>query len=142
MKFGKKNLPIGISLISPEVTCSSCKRSLLLRRDRPSRVTLYTTSYGTVTGWHYHKYCSNRGCKTVQFFGYFRKGKDEDGIEYNQTWMKLLYFLSSQETGFETAMFKQFDVELMIGQYHTSKKPIYTIYQMITIRQKCSVLGV
>ena len=52
--------PLGVALISEKQTCRKCGGRLLLRRDRPSRVTLYTEQIGTVPASHYHKFCQNQ----------------------------------------------------------------------------------
>ena len=52
--------PLGVVLISSKQTCHKCGGKLLLRRDRPSKVTLYTESIGTVPATHYHKLCQNQ----------------------------------------------------------------------------------
>lgn len=49
--------PLGVVLISKATTCRLCGGKLLLRADRPSKVTLYTEHLGTVPATHYHKYC-------------------------------------------------------------------------------------
>ena len=89
---------------------------MLLRSDRPSQMTLYTDSLGPVSATHFHKYCRNyrKGCIFVHFYGYYKCGTGH--LQYNDNWMTLPYFLSSQETGFEMAMLKKFDAELLIGQ--------------------------
>ena len=101
---------------------------MLLRSDRPSQMTLYTDSLGTVSATHFHKYCRNyrKGCTFVQFYGYYKCGTGH--LQYNDNWMTLPYFLSSQETGFEMAMLKKFDAELLIGQIsYKQKADIYNI---------------
>ena len=52
--------------------CKLCNNKLLVKADRPSHVTVYTESYGTVIGAHYHKYCQafKRGCSFRQYYGY------------------------------------------------------------------------
>ena len=78
MPHGPSRQPLGISLIPKQTECQSCGGKLLLRSDRPSRMTLYTDSMGTVPGTHYHKYCSNyrKGCKLTQFYGYHRRWRE------------------------------------------------------------------
>lgn len=48
-----------VVLVPPQTNCRSCGGKLLLRSDRPSRVTIYTESEGTLLGSHYHKFCQN-----------------------------------------------------------------------------------
>ena len=57
---GSSLQPIGVVLISEKQSCHKCGGRLLLRRDRPSRVTLYTEHIGTVPASHYHKFCQNQ----------------------------------------------------------------------------------
>lgn len=52
--------PLGIVLISDKQVCRLCGGKLLVRCDRPSRVTLYTLHLGSVLATHYHKYCKNQ----------------------------------------------------------------------------------
>ena len=52
--------PLGVVLISEKQTCRKCGGKLLLRRDRPCRLILYTETMGTVTASHYHKFCQNQ----------------------------------------------------------------------------------
>lgn len=52
--------PLGVVLISSKDTCRLCGAKLLLRGDRPSRVTLYTEQLATAPATHYHKYCGNK----------------------------------------------------------------------------------
>ena len=66
----ERNLPLGITLISSKSTCSVCGKNLLIRHDRPSTLTVYTETYGTVIGTSYHKYCQNfRNCSSKQHYG-------------------------------------------------------------------------
>lgn len=37
-------------------------------------------------------------------------------MHYGDTWMNLLYFLSSQETGFEMSLLEHYDAELLMRQ--------------------------
>ena len=55
-----KSQPIGVVLVSGKKTCRSCGTKLLLRGDRPSRITLYTEQLATLPATHYHKYCGNK----------------------------------------------------------------------------------
>lgn len=119
---------LGIPLISDKNICLSCSGELLLRRDRPGRVTLYTESLGTVLASHYHKYCRNsrKGCKFTQYYGYYKSESGE--MYYNEDWNTLPYFLSTQETGFDLEMLRKFDAELLIGQIsYKQKADIYNV---------------
>ena len=44
--------PLGIVLISPTTKCEMCGGKLLTRKDRPSHLTVYTESFGTLVGTH------------------------------------------------------------------------------------------
>ena len=116
---------------------------LLFRSDRPSRLTLYTESLGTLPATHYRKYCHNyrKGCKLVHFYGYYKAG--DGGIHYSDDCLSLPYFLSTQETGFELAMLKHFDVELLIGHISYMQKAdiIYNISNGYdTTKKECSTI--
>ena len=118
-----KKAPIGIILISSKKVCCLCGGKLLTRGDRPGRVTLYTETLGTLPASSYRKYCqkNRHGCKLVQHYGYYTMGEDQPLI-YDEDWADHQYFLSSQETAFETALLKRFDVELLIGQVSYKQK--------------------
>ena len=92
--------------------CDECGEKLLLRADRPSSVTLYTDSDGTLPAVHY-KYCRNhkKGCSLVE---YSYKGLFQ--LHFDADWEENKYFISSQETAFELQLLSKFDVELLIGQ--------------------------
>ena len=129
MEYGPKKLPLGIHLVPKQSDCLLCKSKLLLRADRTSSVVLYTQSLGIVLATHYHKYCSKyrSGCKFVQYYGYWKCGATECAT-YNDDWASHLYFISTQETGFELSMLKDYDVELLIGQIsYKQKADIYNI---------------
>lgn len=115
--------PIGVILISSKKVCRLCGGKLLTRGDRPGRVALYTETFGTLPASSYRKYCSEncQGCKLVQFYGYYTIGK-EQSLHYDDDWADYQYFLSSQETAFETALLKKFDAELLIGQVSYKQK--------------------
>ena len=131
---------LGVPLVPKQCVCRLCGGKLLVHSDRPSRMTLYTESLGTVPATHFHKYCNNhrRGCKFIQFYGYHKSG--DGGAHYSEDWMELPYFLSSQETGFEMALLKQFDVELLIGQLsYKQKASIYNACKGYdTMKKECS----
>ena len=57
---GSSLKPLGIALITEKQVCCKCGGRLLLRHDRPTRVTLYTESIGTIPATHYHKFCQNQ----------------------------------------------------------------------------------
>lgn len=103
MEYGPTKQPLGVPLIPSQTECFSCGGKLLLRADRPSRLSLYTEALGTVPATHYHKYCHNyrKGYNVARFYGYHRER--DQRICYDN-WMSLPCFLSSQETGFELDM--------------------------------------
>ena len=122
-------------------SCLIIGRLLVLRSDWPSHLTLYTDSLGTVAAVHYHKYCHNwrRGCKLVQYYGYFTNG-NLDGLHYNDDWNTLSYLVSSQETAFEISFLEKFDAEILIGQVlYTQKADIYNYYnEYKDTKKQCS----
>ena len=120
---------VGVVLISKKQTCVACGGKLLLRADRPSNITLYTDSYGTLPAVHYRKYCANsrRGCKVVQHYGYHTQGHSQHHVD--EDWKENKYFISSQETAFDLQLLVKLDVQLLIGQI--SYKQTAEIYNMI-----------
>ena len=137
--------PLGIILISPNTTCRLCDGILLIRNDRPSHVTVYTESWGTVIGTHYHKFCQNfrKGCTFRQYYGYSSSGICSETItSYDSDWAKNDYFISSSETAFELCMLRKFDSELLLGQISYSQKAeIYNYSDGYPVQpKKCSTL--
>ena len=53
-----------------------------------------------------------------------------DAIHFNHDWKKLLYFISSRETGFEMSMLNRFDAELLLGQIPYSQRADIYNYQL------------
>ena len=106
---------LGLVLISDKCQCGLCPGNLLVRADRPSHVTLYSKTLGTVKATHYSKYCSNsrKGCHFVQYYGYH---KNENDKVYDESWASLPYFMSSQETAFEMKFLREMEAEILIGQ--------------------------
>lgn len=142
MEYGKNKQQLGIPLIPKQMICLLCKGKLLLRSDRSSKLTLYTNTLGTVSASHYHKYCSNfrKGCKFVQYYGYSKHG-DIGTTKYDSDWIMLPYFISSQETGFEMTLLKNFDVELLIGQVsYKQRADIYNVCNGIAQRKNALAL--
>ena len=115
--------PLGIVLISPKTQCQMCGGKLATRRDRPSHLTVYTESFGTLVGTHYHKYCQNchKGCSFRQFYGYHSEGSQSVMI-YDQDWASYTCFVSSSETAFEMKLLTRFDAELLLGQISYNQK--------------------
>ena len=115
------NQPTGIILISPNTCCRNCGGKLVVRKDRYSKLVLYSESMGTVLARHYYKYWQ-KGCSFCQHYGYYSVADQK--YHYDTNWSELPYFVSSQETAFEL---EKFDVELLIS---TSRKLISTTYIM------------
>ena len=84
---------LGIVLISHSDTCKKCGGTLLVRSDRPSKITVYTETYGTVLGTHYRKFCSNfrKGCSFSQHYGYSTDG-NHSAHHYDLNWSSNHYF--------------------------------------------------
>lgn len=128
MQYDITKQSLGIPLVPNQTKCPKCGGGLALRSDRPSRLTLYTETFGTVAATHFHKYCRNshKGCRFVQYYGYHKQEGENHG--YDQEWESLPYFISTQETGFELKMLKKFDTELLIGQLsYNQKADIYNV---------------
>lgn len=111
--------PLGLILISPHQKCSLCGGKLLTRQDRPSRITVYTESFGTLAGTHYHKYCQNysKGCNYRQFYGYHSEGSQSIQF-YDEDWTTV----STSESAFEMSLLTRFDAEVLLGQISYNQK--------------------
>lgn len=137
--------PLGLILISSQQQCRQCGGKLLTRKDRPSNVTVYTESFGTLTGTHYHKYCQSysKGCSYRQHYGYHSEGSQSVQF-YDDDWASLKYFISSSETAFEMSFLTKFDAEVLIGQMsYKQKADIYNyIHGYPVPPKKCSKLVV
>lgn len=122
LSHGVRN-PLGIVLISSNSTCKKCGGNLLTRGDRPSQVTVYTETYGTIVGTHYRKLCSNhcKGCNFTQHYGYYTNGSQSETY-YDCDWRSRQYFVSSSETAFEMAFLVKYDAELLLGHISYSQK--------------------
>ena len=122
MKYGPAKQVLGVPFVPKPTKCDLCVGKLLLKGDRPCRMSLYTESLGTVPATLFHKYCNNycKGCAFVQFYGYYKTRTGT--LCYNVDWMSHPYFVSSQETGLEMAVLKVFDTELLIGQISYKQK--------------------
>ncbi len=137
--------PLGIVLVSPLTNCKLCGGKLLLRNDRASHVTVYTESYGTVVGTHYHKFCQHfrKGCSFRQYYGYSSDGTCSQPVtSYDSNWAEHEYFVSSSETAFELGMLMKFDAELLLGQIsYNQKADIYNYCNGYPVHpKKCSTL--
>ena len=109
--------PLGIVLVSNNTACKLCGGRLLVRGDRPSFLTGYTTNLGTVPVTHFWKCCqkASKGCSFTQHYGFHAVGDDTDVI-YDEDWADLSYFISTTKTAFEMKLVKDFCAELLIGQ--------------------------
>ena len=135
-------LPLGIVLISRHSSCRLCGGNLLTRSDRPSSITVYTESWGTIVGTQYHKYCQHfrNGCTYRQYYGYSTYGTSTP--TYDSDWDKYDYIVSTSETAFELKMLKKFDGELLLGQMSYSQKAeIYNYHNGYPVLPKlCTTL--
>lgn len=114
---------LGIALISSKTRCKKCNNDLLVRSDRPSHITVYTETYGTVVGTHFRKFCKNfrKGCSYTQHYGYYTDGS-QSATYYDKDWNTNQYFLSTSETAFEMTFLSKYDGELLLGQISYSQK--------------------
>lgn len=119
-------------LISANCTCKLCGGKLLVRSDRPSYVTLYTDTMGTVPATQFRKYCQNyrKGCTFTQHYSYHSLTDDGDAnIIYDDNWADLPYFVSTSKTAFSTKLLERFDAEMLIGQVsYRQSCDIYNYY--------------
>ena len=113
-----RNKPLGVVLISEKKTCQQCGSSLLLRKDRPSSLVIYHDTMGTIHGTHYHRYCTNKRCSYVQFYGYhtFKSGPIQQSVFFDNDWKSHRYFVSSRETAFDMKLLFRFDSQILLGQ--------------------------
>ena len=139
---GSKNT-LGIVLISHNDACKKCGATLLVRGDRPSKITVYTETYGTVWGTHYRKFCSNfrKGCNFTQHYGYSTDG-NHSAYDYDLNWSTHQYFISTSETAFEINLLIKYDAEMLLGQISYSQKAdIYNCHHGYPVQPKtCSTL--
>ena len=118
----------GLVLISPNDACRQCGRTLYLRPDRYSKITVFDEELGTLNATHYTKYCRRKGCSYQQHYGYYSVGSGSE-IFYERSCLEMSYFVSSRETAFSTGMLKKLDVEILIGQMsYKQKADIYNYY--------------
>ena len=126
-EVGGKGIPLGIVLVSPKQTCQLCSSPLVIKADRPSKVSIYTDSTGTIDGSHFRKICKRfrSGCPFVQHYGHYSTGNQ---IYFDRDWHTLPYFLSTRETAFEMSLLLQLDAEVLIGQLsYKQRAEIYNI---------------
>jgi hypothetical protein len=124
---GFQGHPLGYVLISAREYCGVCREHLLVREDRPSFPIIYSNELGTFSGTHFRKYCSNnwKGCSFSQHYGFHQNGSDSD-IVYDDDYLDLPYFLSSQMTAFQTTMLNTLSAEILLGQIsYKQKSEIY-----------------
>ena len=104
---------------------------------------VYTESFGTVVGTHYHKFCQNfrKGCIFRQYYGYSSQGS-QSLVYYDDECIEHEYFVSTSGMAFEMTMLKRFDVELLLGQISYSQKAeIYNYSNGYPVHpKKCSTL--
>ena len=122
--------PLGIVLVSATSICKLCEGNLLVRADRPSFLTGYTESLGTVPMTHFRKYCNNakKGCPFTQHYCFHSVGNNTDVI-YDANWADFPFFMSTQKTAFEMSMLQRFSAELLIGQVsYNQRSDIYNYF--------------
>lgn len=107
--------PLGVVLISMNDKCYNCASLLYIRADRPSTVTIYDDSVGTLPGTHYTKYCRRKGCSFQQHYGYYTNGELSE-MKYDDDWLSHKYFLATRETAISIEMLRRLDQEILIGQ--------------------------
>ena len=115
---GFHDKPLGIVLLSDNKQCKSCNGKLLVRADRPSHLTLYSNTLGTVPATHFSLYCQNwrKGCSFVQCYGFSKANDDTTDRTYDITWKSLPYFVSTQQTAFDMNLLIRLDADVLIGQ--------------------------
>ena len=111
-----------------ERNCVACGGQLLLRKDRPSYISVYDTHFGPLQGTHYHKKCS-----LTQYYGYHTTGGGNSLVVYNDNWMEYQYFVSSSLTAFSLRTLREADAQILIGQL--SYQQIAEIFNHIHCRQ-------
>jgi len=52
-EVGSNGIALGIVLVSPKQSCQLCSAPLILKADRPSKITIYTDCIGTIVGTHF-----------------------------------------------------------------------------------------
>jgi len=124
---GYKGKPLGIVLISKKKICQNCGGKLLVRGDRPSFPVVYNEDIGTVPGTHFRKYCENqsKGCHFVQHYGFYttdEEDTDDIDVVYNDDYLKLPFFMSTNKTAFQIKMLQRFTAEILVGQLSYKQK--------------------
>ena len=113
-----RDKPLGVVLLSSHDTCVMCHSKLLVRKDRPASIVIYDDRMGTVHGTHFHKYCTNRACGCIHYYGYHTsvKASQCSQVIFENGWESLCYFVSSRETAFSLNLLKRFNSEILFGQ--------------------------
>ena len=111
------DIPLGVVLISSKENCRDCGSKLYVRADRPSTITVYNNSMGTLP------IPRTAGGALQQHYG---MGSSSETI-YDEEWATLQYFMSTRETVFTMDMMCCLHKEILIGQI-SYKGPTYTIY--------------
>jgi hypothetical protein len=133
--------PLGIVLVSSHTECHECGGKLLMRGDRASRLVVYTETFGTVVGTHYHKYCNQLNCNYRQYYGFHKLG-DQSVAYYDSDWATLEFFVSTSETAIEMMMLRKFDAELFGHLSYKQKADIYNYQRNYdTCSKLCSALA-
>ena len=93
--IGRKGQQLGIVLVSSKQKCLLCGSGMLIKADRPSKVTIYGDEFGTVDGTYYRKVCKRfrAGCPFVQHYGHYSKGGE--ALYYDEDFQSLKYFMST-----------------------------------------------
>ena len=94
-EVGSNGIALGIVLVSPKQSCQLCSAPLILKADRPSKITIYTDCIGTIGGTHFWKICKpfRSGCPFVQHYGHYSTGVQ---MYFDHDWHTLPYFLTTR----------------------------------------------
>ena len=115
VRYPGNDAHIGVVLVSSKERCQLCDKSLYIRKDRCSKITLYDDQRGTLPATHYVKYCRNSKCSLQQYYGFYTRGSVGE-VYYDKDWASLPFFMSSRETAFTMKMMQRLDTEILIGQ--------------------------
>ena len=128
---GFHDKPLGILLLPDNKQCKSCNEKLLVRADRPSHLTLYSNTLGTVPATYFSLYCQTwrKGCSFVQCYGFSKANDDTTDRTYDINWKSLPYFVSTQQTAFNMNLLIRLDADVLIGQ--TTYNQLSDIYNEI-----------
>ena len=98
----ENSAPLGIVLVSNHTECGG---KLLIHGDRAGCLVVYTKSFGTVTGTHYHKYCNQSQWTYRQYYGFHKLG-DQAVMDYDSEWGGVNFFVSTSETAIEMSILR------------------------------------